>query len=644
MVRNAMKIRKNRPLLFLDLAVPRDVEPQVAKLPNVFVHDLDALGGLVAQSLAHRRAEVPKVEAIIDSEMARFLRWHRSLALKPTVTAFRSHFEEIAKEELDRHRGRFRPEDHAALEALVHGIVQKSSTARHWAQPSGRRGGRDRTMTRCGIFRNRSGGPGADRPAVAPALAQSGHVQLLPRGDAANALTVIETTETGPARVPAPDRRQVSSRRIDLALVEGRIDRGPLAQDRRPGRSPASVGALAHGSWDALVSRGVGLGAPRARSSERHPVPPFAARAPAGSVGRVRGNAPRASRVLSGTVDAIVTPPRDSTAYMEVNQRHRRVAMLPAPVRIVAIRSGWTTEATRGRSVDHDPDAEAEAKAGGRSSALGGGCLVPSARATARQGARALGLRRPSRRAPSIRESLEGGPAARRAGPAGPGSRRPGGARILTRCEATGSPVSALLLVTRMDPRDRIVEAAEACRSASLASRFATEPGRDPRDSSVAGAPTGGNGHRLDQPSRRSSAAGVALPAQDVLARVPPFAVGAEARRRSYRHLDVDYVAGIGGASLRRIVETRGTRGIRRVAFCGRLVAPRSPRARPAGIEVGRSRSRHHVPEPFSTSTWCAPRSRPAIRSSSSTAAPVGDRALDGSPWTRLEALRVPVH
>ncbi|HTK68595.1 MAG TPA: glutamyl-tRNA reductase [Candidatus Eisenbacteria bacterium] len=125
MVRNAMKIRKNRPLLFLDLAVPRDVEPQVSKLPNVFVHDLDALGQLVAQSLAQRRGEVPKVEAIIESEMARFLRWHRSLAVKPTVTAFRTHFEDIAKEELDRHRGRFRPEDHAALEALVHGIVQK---------------------------------------------------------------------------------------------------------------------------------------------------------------------------------------------------------------------------------------------------------------------------------------------------------------------------------------------------------------------------------------------------------------------------------------------------------------------------------------------------------------------------------------
>ncbi|HEU4940535.1 MAG TPA: glutamyl-tRNA reductase, partial [Candidatus Eisenbacteria bacterium] len=45
--------------------------------------------------------------------------------VKPTVTAFRGHFEEIAREELERHRGRFRPEDHEALEALVHGIVQK---------------------------------------------------------------------------------------------------------------------------------------------------------------------------------------------------------------------------------------------------------------------------------------------------------------------------------------------------------------------------------------------------------------------------------------------------------------------------------------------------------------------------------------
>ena len=124
-VRNAMKVRKNRPLLFLDLAVPRDVDPQAARLPNVFLHDLDALGAIVAQSLAQRRAEVPKAEAIIEEEARRFMRWHRSLAVKPTVTAFRGHFERVAREEMARHRGRFREQDQAALEALVHGIVQK---------------------------------------------------------------------------------------------------------------------------------------------------------------------------------------------------------------------------------------------------------------------------------------------------------------------------------------------------------------------------------------------------------------------------------------------------------------------------------------------------------------------------------------
>ena len=125
MVRAAMKIRRNRPLFCLDLAVPRDIEPQVARLENVFLHDLDALGQIVGQSLAQRRAEIPRVETIIEEELSRFLKWHRALSVKPTVTAFRHHFERIAAEELARHRGRFRPEDVGAAESLAHGIVQK---------------------------------------------------------------------------------------------------------------------------------------------------------------------------------------------------------------------------------------------------------------------------------------------------------------------------------------------------------------------------------------------------------------------------------------------------------------------------------------------------------------------------------------
>ncbi len=125
MVRAAMKIRRNRPLFCLDLAVPRDIDPLATKLPNVFLHDLDALGQIVAQSLAQRRAEIPRVEAILEEELARFLKWHRSLAVKPTVTAFRQHFEQVAKDELERHRGRFHPEDVSAAESLAHGIIQK---------------------------------------------------------------------------------------------------------------------------------------------------------------------------------------------------------------------------------------------------------------------------------------------------------------------------------------------------------------------------------------------------------------------------------------------------------------------------------------------------------------------------------------
>ena len=125
MVRAAMKIRRNRPLFFLDLAVPRDIDAAAARLTNVFLHDLDALGRIVAQSLAQRRAETPRVEAIIEEEVERFFRWHRGLAVKPTVAAFRRHFEAVAAEEMERHRGRFRPEDVAAAESLAHGIVQK---------------------------------------------------------------------------------------------------------------------------------------------------------------------------------------------------------------------------------------------------------------------------------------------------------------------------------------------------------------------------------------------------------------------------------------------------------------------------------------------------------------------------------------
>ena len=72
------------------------------------------------------------------------MRWHRSLELKPTVTAFRSQFERVASEELERHRGRFRPEDLPEVEALTRGIVRKllhlPTTRLHRAREDGAEG------------------------------------------------------------------------------------------------------------------------------------------------------------------------------------------------------------------------------------------------------------------------------------------------------------------------------------------------------------------------------------------------------------------------------------------------------------------------------------------------------------------------
>jgi glutamyl-tRNA reductase len=124
-VREAMRHRGARPLVFLDLSVPRNVDPEVNATTNVFVHDVDALRTIVEANLEKRRREIPRVEAMIDEGIDRFLRWHRALAVVPTIAEFREHVERIRAAELERFRSRLRESDRPLVEALTHGIVQK---------------------------------------------------------------------------------------------------------------------------------------------------------------------------------------------------------------------------------------------------------------------------------------------------------------------------------------------------------------------------------------------------------------------------------------------------------------------------------------------------------------------------------------
>lgn len=127
-VREAMLMRHNRPLFFVDIAVPRDVDPAVGDLPGVFLYNIDDLQTVVQTNLAHRKKEIPKVEAIINQEVAAFISWFRALDVVPTIVELRQHAEEIRSAELEKALRRLEDlsdRERNIIQALTHGIVNK---------------------------------------------------------------------------------------------------------------------------------------------------------------------------------------------------------------------------------------------------------------------------------------------------------------------------------------------------------------------------------------------------------------------------------------------------------------------------------------------------------------------------------------
>ena len=120
--------RKNRPMFFIDIAVPRDVDPAMNKLDGVFVYDIDDLQQSVASHVADRRKEAERAEAIVTLEVERFQARIQTLDVVPTIVSLQDHLETIRQAEIDRVRGRLgpmTPEQELAVEALTRGIVNK---------------------------------------------------------------------------------------------------------------------------------------------------------------------------------------------------------------------------------------------------------------------------------------------------------------------------------------------------------------------------------------------------------------------------------------------------------------------------------------------------------------------------------------
>jgi glutamyl-tRNA reductase len=120
--------RKNRPMFFIDIAVPRDVDPDINKLDGIFVYDIDDLQQAVATHVADRKKEAERAEAIVQSEVDRFLQRLQTLDVVPTIVSLQDHLETIRQAEIDRVRGRMgpmTPEQEMAVEALTRGIINK---------------------------------------------------------------------------------------------------------------------------------------------------------------------------------------------------------------------------------------------------------------------------------------------------------------------------------------------------------------------------------------------------------------------------------------------------------------------------------------------------------------------------------------
>lgn len=128
MVKRAMKARRGRTLLFADIAVPRNVDPSVHAIDNVYVYNIDDLEQEVARGFEARRGVVVAAEKIVTDEVAQFIAWSRGLEVQPTVVAMRAKVRAMIFAELDRSlAGRLKhlASDRPALTLMAESIVNK---------------------------------------------------------------------------------------------------------------------------------------------------------------------------------------------------------------------------------------------------------------------------------------------------------------------------------------------------------------------------------------------------------------------------------------------------------------------------------------------------------------------------------------
>ena len=143
------RARNGRQLLFIDLAVPRDLDPAIHDLDGCYLYDIDDLEAIVSETLAGRRGEATRAEAIVATEAEKFHAWQASLDVVPAIASLRAHAEEIREAELRKAEGVLgRLDDDAAPSGRVDDVADRQQAPAPADRPheTGGRVGRRRDL------------------------------------------------------------------------------------------------------------------------------------------------------------------------------------------------------------------------------------------------------------------------------------------------------------------------------------------------------------------------------------------------------------------------------------------------------------------------------------------------------------------
>jgi len=125
LTKKIMAKRNHRPLFIIDISVPRNFDPAIDRLHNVFLYSIDDLKTIIDKNIKKRKAEIDKVRGIIDEESNNFLQWQNTLRVAPIIRGLQKRIDDIRIEALENNKKQFKREDWKNLDLLTKSMMKR---------------------------------------------------------------------------------------------------------------------------------------------------------------------------------------------------------------------------------------------------------------------------------------------------------------------------------------------------------------------------------------------------------------------------------------------------------------------------------------------------------------------------------------